>query len=336
VDPTGVVHVLWYDSSEGCAGCFRVAYDQFKSIKPTGTYRAISDDQENPGPAQLLRTPDGTLIASWTTPARDLLGAGVEITLSENDGETWLDEPLHVAVAEGDMQQPFLFQDLLGNLILVFNLENKDEVFYQVSQDLGETWSAYAPVPGLLAGRPVSGNDRFAATADSTGVMHLLAVGRRAKDQIIVGLYHVSWNGENWTAPTTVYQEDQFIELPALAIGNGNRLYATFSTRSRIDVAAGPDPSSQVWFSTALTQAPAQTRVPLPTATASPTPEPTATEIVEPTRRPTATREPFLEQPESPTAQQADPQFPLIAAIVPVAALLALVLVVNMILRRRR
>ncbi|HZQ07678.1 MAG TPA: hypothetical protein VFD70_13935 [Anaerolineae bacterium] len=345
-DSRGVIHAIWFESSQSCESCYRVAYLQLNNpAKNTSTYRAISDsvpqpkresdDQAAPPPAQhgqLVRLADGTLFAMWNAalPGK----AGIQISVSKNDGDTWLDEPISFSAELGDLAQPYLLVDKEGKFILIYNVINKDETFYSVSTDQGVTWTEAAPIPGLFAGKPSLGTDYFAAAYDSEGTAHVIAVGRTSKEQPVPGLYHLQWDGKAWMPPEKIYLDDNFVNFPAVAISNGNKLHVSFATLDKNRLDGEPNESYQVWYSTAQTSAAQATRVPLPTLTPQPTPLPTEPVTATPTRRPSPT--PDLSQTSGEDdATDINAQLPLIIGIVPVIGILVLVVVLNSVLRRR-
>lgn len=331
----GSLDVVWLESASSCKNCYSVAFEKHGSETPVDlSYRVLSDGETVPQERlQILRAPTGTLYVMWDRAAQGNIHAGVAVSVSTNDGATWLDAP-HLFNSEQDIRQPLLFLDQAKQLVLVYNYGNRDEVYYSVSADDGTTWTPAQPIPGLFANRLASESDNFAAATDSAGITHLIADGRTAKDQQTPGLYHITWDGKQWNNFNEIYHADTLVENPAIVIGNGNRLHVSFATRNRN---AGDDiSSSQVWYTNAQTDAPAATRVPLPTFT----PVPTATSM--PTPIPTETRLP------SPTPVQADAvqdtttassintQLPIIAGVVPVVLILLAVFIWATAFRRRR
>jgi hypothetical protein len=337
VDELGVLHAVWVEKQDGCENCYQAVYGQSADSGRTWeTYRVLSQAAVLPRPVQLVRAPSGALFAAWSFSVGAGIPEGVALSVSTNNGETWLDEPILIQDEKEAIRQPALAMDASGALILIHNLGVKDETFFQTSTDQGVTWSERIPIPGLFAARTATGNDYFALARDSANALHLIAVGRTAKDQDLSAVHHLKWDGQTWSTPATVYAGDQFIELPALAIANGNRLHLLFSTRDRYRISGDPDSSYQVWYTTLVTGAPAATRVALPTLTPSPTATATVTATASPTRRPSST--PAIDPSSVPNAPggTVNPQLPILVGVVPVVAILGLVLLVNFVLRRRR
>jgi hypothetical protein len=336
-DPRGISHAVWFQDTDTCGKCFSVAYQKFGSVDNTvPTYRILSDAEEQPKRLQLVRSAAGTLYTIWDIPAKEPQKIGIELSLSKNDGESWLDKPLPLAFNEQDILEPYLFIDKENNLVLVYNFGNKDETYYSVSTDEGTTWTDPRPVRGLFASALPTDDDYFAATTDSDGIVHLIAVGRASKVQTDTGLYHVAWDGKEWNNPEQVYRDNSAIVYPAITISNGNRLHVAFTARDLNAPGDDPDASFQVWYATALLDTAAATRIPLPTFTLTFTPTSTPEATAEPTRRPTATLTPLEDDTSAPSASQVNPQFPIIIGIGAVVLLLGAVTIFNTILRRRR
>lgn len=336
-DPDGVLEAAWFEASDSCQDCFRVVYNNTRdAANPASGYRVVSDGEKQARSVKLLRAPDGLLYAMWPVPAVGPSRAGIKLSFSRNQGDTWLEQPLTLLNDQGDMLQPLLFLDKDGKLILVYNLSTKDETYFQVSSDGGATWTDPAPIPGLFAAKPTVENDRFAVATDSAGIAHVIASGRTAKDQLVPGIYRVAWDGKAWSPLDPIYTGDVFTELPAVAISNGNRLHVAFTTRDKNRVSAAADPSSQVLYSSALTTAPAATQVPLPTFTPAPTGTPTPAATASPTAKPTVTVVPASPGgSDSTSAANVNMQLPLIIGLAPVAAILLGVVILNFVRRRR-
>lgn len=337
VDELGVLHAVWVEKQDGCDNCFQAVYGQSADSGRTWErYRVLSQAAVLPRPMQLVRGPSGALFALWSFSAGAGIPEGAAISVSTTNGDTWLDEPILIQDEKESIRQPALAVDANGALVLIHNLGVKDETFYQTSTDQGVTWSERKPIPGLFAAKTATGNDYFAVATDSAKAVHLIAIGRAAKNQDLSAVYHLKWDGQAWSSSSVVYAGDQFIELPTLAIANGNRLHVAFSTRDRYRISGDPDSSYQVWYTSLVTDAPAATRVALAPLTATPTATATVGATASPTRRATAT--PALDESGEPTAPNdaADPQLPILIGVVPVVILLGVVILANFVLRRRR
>lgn len=332
----GNLHALWQEQ-DSTQKTGQVIYNQ--SVDSGAAWdmtRIVGENALENSRARLTRGADGALYALWRARSIKTNTNGIEINVSASNGDIWQDTPNALALTDADILQPALAVDKNNALVLVYNFGVKDETFFQISTDRGVTWSEQQAIPGLFATNPATGNDYFAAANDSAGIVHLVAVGRKSKDQPAPGLYHLTWDGARWSAPQELYQAGNFIEFPDVFISNGNRLHVVFSTRSRNQLSGAPDESYQVWYTEAVTDAPAATRVPLPTLTSQPTATRTIEASAEPTRRPTATRIPLEKTDDTAALATIDPLTPLIAAIVPVVLLLVVVLVFTFVLRMRR
>jgi hypothetical protein len=334
--PDGILHTVWTEKdAEGKHSL--VIYNQSNdSAFSWNLYRVVGENALENTRARLAHGADGTLYVMWSAANAKSGTNGIEINLSANNGDSWLDTPRALGLQDADIHQPALALDKNNALVLVYNFGVKDETFFQVSTDQGVSWSEQSVIPGLFAASPATGNDYFAVANDSAGNVHLIAVGRKSKDQTSPGVYHVSWDGAKWSPPQELYQQGNFIEFPDLNVSNGNRLHVVFSTRARNQLSGVPDASSQIWYTEAETNAPAATRVPIATLTPRPTetstPEPSATA----TRRPTPTRVPIDIGADTAPPPAANPLMPIMVGIVPVVAILAIAIIIVRVLRLRR
>lgn len=335
-NPDGSLNVVWFQAGAGCQNCFSVGFAIHKGqTTPELSYRVLSDAEAAPQRrVQIVRAASGTLYAMWDTPARGDNLEGIELVTSTDGGASWSPDARALAFPEQDILRPLLFVDNADNLVLVYNYGNKDEVYYSTSADEGITWSEPAAIPGLLSNLLAAPTDSFAAATDSAGVTHVIAGGRSSKTQAAPGLYHVAWDGARWGSLQEIYRQDTLVENPAISIGNGNRLHISFSTRRR-NAGEAVD-SSQVWYANAMSQAPAATRVALPTFTPAPTSTPAPTDTPAPTVIPTPTVDLTGDNEPTPDASSVNPQLPIIAGVLPVVAILIGVVLWVTVLRRRR
>lgn len=330
----GTLDVVWLEEATGCKSCYSIAFEKHGLANPSElTYRVLSDAESVPQQRlQILSGPEQTRYVMWDKGSQNGNPAGIALDVSTNDGAQWLQAPRTVSFDQA-VRQPLLFLDKSNQLVLAFDYGNRDETYYSVSSDQGTTWSTPQPIPGLYANLLASPTDYFASAMDSGGITHLIAAGRTSKDQQAPGLYHIAWDGKQWSNFNELYHADTLVENPAIAIGNGNRLHVSFATRDR-NTGSSID-TSQVWYTNAQTDAPAATRVPLPTFT----PQPTST--LAPTDVPTATRVPSPtpvqddSQGDAPPTTLTNSQLPIIAGVVPVILILLVVFIWATVFRRR-
>lgn len=337
VDESGTLHAVWFEKQEGPEGIYQAVYGQsMDSGRSWELVRDLSQTNVAPRAMQLARASAGTMYALWSTSEEGRPDA-LALSVSTDNGDSWSEEPTLITDEREGIRQPALAVDANDNLVLIYNLGVKDETFFQTSTDRGATWSERAPIPGLFAQKTATGNDYFAIARDSANALHLIAVGRESKTQELASVYHLKWDGQTWTGPALVYQADRFIELPAIAIANGNQLHVMFSTRDRYRISGDPDTSYQVWYTSLLTDAAVATSVPLPSLTPTSTSTPTTAPSSTPTRRPTITPE-FDGGAISTTndSGNVNPQLPIIMGVGAVVGILVVVFGINFIARRRR
>jgi hypothetical protein len=93
---------------------------------------------------------------------------------------------------------------------------------------------------------------------DSAGKIHLLAVGReRPTVEAPLGVYHLVWDGQSWSAPYRVFVASGLLpEYPKIVIHRGNQLHAAWFTRD--GDAWDQSVDREVWYSRSQTAAPDQ------------------------------------------------------------------------------
>jgi ligand-binding sensor domain-containing protein len=220
---------------------------------------------------------------------------------SPDGGDTWQDATLFTHPS-GAPQQITVGVGRDGELIAVWRLPQEKDIYYQRSTDSGATWSTPQLIPGVGAKewKPMSLESCHSAT-DSAGNVHLLIIGQilpvpagheegkvpehSGEDSVSIppqghsgedwSVLHIVWNGTTWERPVPVFTSSDPPEWPRIAIGGGNKIFATWFTRDKAHIADSERGRYQVWAAFTLADAPALTPVPPPTAT--PIPEPTAT-----------------------------------------------------------
>lgn len=179
------------------------------------------------------------------------------------------------------VQQTALAVDSAGNPAVVFRGVANNLIYFQRSFDGGDTWEPPARIPNMLA-RSLNDNnlDIYAVVYDGADTFHLLAVGFDARtfnpnEPTNPRLLYLSFDGERWSTPTPVIDNDLYPEYPKLQVYNGNQLRAIWFTRSRADLFQSERARYRVWYSELEVVAPAVT--PLPFFTPVPTAAPSAT-----------------------------------------------------------
>jgi hypothetical protein len=295
-DSSGALHALWSQAvpSDGvedpCPSCADVYYR-----------RSIDQGRTWSQPENLSRTPDGENRLHLQVDARDRLHAvwdegfdwyaskgapryGV-YRRSDDRGRTWT-QPSYFTAHGQPVQQTTIALTSQGNPFVVFRNANDSRIYFQYSADGGDTWGLIGEIPGMEARLPIDSSlDIYALATDSRDHIHLLVAGFKPGDAAIdrnPRLFHLSWDGVNWSQPALVMDGELWPEWPRLAIANGNQLHATWFTRRLQDrFSSEKGAHYQVWYSTLQLDAPAAPAPPLftpvPTAAPTATPAPLAT-----------------------------------------------------------
>lgn len=262
VDAEDGVHVIWEEGVDYTGEGYPIGLAYRRSVDGGATWE--------PG----YRILNGTSDLREATPTPTALPRHAE----------WFEPTVWLPDA-GIAQQPAIAVDGVGgSALMVWRTTTGTAIYYQVSYDGGETWSAPEPVPGI-APRPVSDTpfDIYDLVTDSLGRVHLLAAGwvpsADASASPAVGLYHTTWDGKTWGSPATIYHEPgTYPEWPQGAIQLGNRLHATWFVRSGADRYVSDEGQYKVLSAWRVIDTPPLTPAPRAVAALTVTPQPVVTE----------------------------------------------------------
>lgn len=193
---------------------------------------------------------------------------GVAHTVSHDGGLFW-STPTLVTSAFGMPQQIIAGFDGRGQTVIAWRTTTMDPreqrstddlVYYQVSAD-GVSWSAPAPIPGILARESIAQYDEYDMATDSAGNLHFVGAVRLSASDLTPGIFHLQWDGESWSAPERVSTGPGYPERPRIVVENGNVLHVVWAVRE----SPGYNPQQiEVWYSTKQVKSPAWTPVPTP------------------------------------------------------------------------
>jgi hypothetical protein len=238
------IHVLYEDTgSPGgvCGECADIFYrrsmdggvnwDAPVSLLPTGIGTARP---------HLSVDSNGTLYASWDEGWDRHSGRGTPeysvFTFSMDLGETWA-EPVEIRHPNETVSQLTIEGNGEGGIMLVWRTTSPDYpgVYFQWSNDYGDTWTQPATLSSFTARRMINYFDSFDMATDSAGHIHLIApgylmtAGERLGD--FPGLFHFEWDGQRWYPPTSIYNGGFIPEYPRIFIERGNQLHTTWFIR---------------------------------------------------------------------------------------------------------
>jgi hypothetical protein len=187
-------------------------------------------------------------------------------TFSADGGETWSPTTV-ITYPEATVAQLTVGSNGAGGVMLVWRATSRDEIFYQWSTDAGRFWGEPSAIPLIFARPWATPFDMYDMATDSAGQIHLLVVGREILERgAPLGVYHLVWDGENWSEPTRVFADlESFPEYPRIVVHEGNQLHAAWFTRGG-DV-WDDEASRRVWYSSSQSSAPHKPVAPLPTLT---------------------------------------------------------------------
>ncbi|MDH4136512.1 MAG: exo-alpha-sialidase [Anaerolineae bacterium] len=287
------LHIVYDDrgAAEGeCPGCADIFYRRSTDRGLTwSTSVALFPTGTGSNYAQMEIDKTGVVYLAWNEGWDRLGGRGSPrygvYMYSADGGSTW-SAPTIVSYPNATNMRFAVGSDGQGGVMLVWRTASPEYpgIYYMWSTDYGESWSPPQALPDIFAQPTTSGHGMYDMATDSAGHIHLLVTGRLSIAQDPPGVYHLEWDGNNWSSPLVVYKGDWYPMYPHLVIDRGNQLHVTWS----ISESQETDEPLQAWYAHGQSQAPAETPVPLPT----PIPSPMATPLA--TSTPTATPYPTL------------------------------------------
>jgi len=209
-------------------------------------------------------------------------------------------------------------------LLAIYTSATSGSVLFQSSNDGGRTWSPPRLVPEVTSPAGSAASERrLSLAADGAGRMHMLVVG-------VVGttgdnepqLWHLTWDGLNWSAPESLTGPGAAPQSPGLVVERGNRLHAVWMT-TETDGDQGA--RQTIWYTSAPVAAPEV--APPPTFTPIPRILPTPTPIPTPVPTPTPLPDESRSQPaiEGPPRWEGESLEILFIAMAPVLLIVAIV-----------
>lgn len=248
---------------------------------------------------QIQQGASGRLYITWDEGLDWYVNGGapqdVRMVYSDDQGLTWSKPIIFAGSGESGFNPIMgaLTEMRDGSLMMVWRYANDLDrnIYYQLSTDVGETWSEPLPVPGIINRRTTASTlDHYQLITDRLGTVHLFAVGQtdspgERKD----ALYEISYvpSSQYWVQPQRIYYSaDERPEWPEAILGPSNDIHLVWFNRG---VIPGSDCNTcilKVYYSylqgnMALepTRQFRPTNTPLPTATVFQNIEPTSTPV---------------------------------------------------------
>lgn len=162
----------------------------------------------------------------------------VRIIYSDDNGLTWSDpiildggdlvdrRPIQLAMTE--------MRDGSWMVIWRYSTDADLNIYYQISSDLGKTWTEPQSIPGLVARKyndtPL---DDYDLLVDRLGTVHAFVVGQpNVLNKANAILYDVSYKQGQWVPPERVfYSPDMRPEWPKAALGLSNDIHLSWFIR---------------------------------------------------------------------------------------------------------
>lgn len=358
-DQRGVLHAVWSENMfqgdlEKCFGCSDIFYRQSTDLGQTWSAPIdLSNTDWASEKPQIVLGPNNTVYVAWEEGHDFYIGKGEPqssmIIASRDGGLTW--EKPTTFIFPGDTPQSIAAGvDGQGKLVAVWQQVVGLGIYYQVSTDQAQSWSAPKLIPGVVTRSIYNDLDDYDMAVDSAGHLHLVLVGRDAQavaaavnqpqsKQPLNNVYHLEWNGSGWSEPDPIFTSTNgdLPEWPRIAIANGNQLHIVWFNRDKAHIFSSEGGKYQIWYDHGLAAAPAVAPLAWPTPTPSPTPAtattPTVTPVPTTTPSPTPTLDPSLAQVSIPDGTTTsiygdnDEVFLLAKSLLPAALIIVVVIV---------
>ncbi len=254
----------------------------------------LSGTLEGADQVEIQEAQSGRLYISWDEGHDMYVNAGVvqdaRFVFSDDDGHTWSDPEILLGNGLYPLRQLALTELRDGRIMVVWRYHNDRDrnIYFQLSDDDGETWTDPEPLPYIYADTaPVSVLDRYELITDLTGAVHFFGVGYDEETQQGPALYHLEYRQDSWLLPNRIYYDPKVRrpEWPAAAVGPQNDLHLGWFVRKGDGKDAGDVGTITVYYASRsatlpdrpvlVAYAPTLTPVPPPTEIPSFAPTPT-------------------------------------------------------------
>src|SRR3989304_147301 len=238
VDSHGVIHVIFDDRvilspQEGQAIYSDIYYRQSTDGGITwSTPVNISNSPETGSARPYLEVDSQDVIHVTWDESGDYLSGGETIptysvyVYSTDGGASWSTQNI-IRYPDDTPMQLTVGSTGKGGVMLVWRSKQDQNIYNRWSSDGGVTWSLMPTSLDIYARPWAAPFDMYDMTTDSDGNIHLIVVGQLREGNIMPGVYHLVWNGSQWSTPEEVFlQNDLYPEYPKIAITQGNQIHA--------------------------------------------------------------------------------------------------------------
>lgn len=266
IDPEGSLHVVWSEPIYGprtdpCFACADIFYS--RSDDGGQVWSPAINVSRTPGGSEKPHVAfgaGGRVYIAWEEGRDHYVGKGIPqssmFSASADGGRTW--SPPTTFRSPDDIPQSIaLGVDYTGRVVVVWQQLTGEAIYFQTSDDHGQTWAPPAPVVGIRRRLLQNKLDGYEMAADAAGHLHLVVTGRRDGEDESNYVFHLEWDGRNWSAPTALYQTDGTPEWPRIAVGNGNELHAVWFERPKGSEWNSERGEYAVWYARGQSTAPA-------------------------------------------------------------------------------
>lgn len=223
-----------------CVGCGDIIYrrstDGGKNWSLPVNLSNLASGADKP---DIWQGPSGRLYISWDSGFDWYVSRGaaydVRIVYSNDGGLTWSKpislpgehigriRPVQIAATElpnGDLMAVWRYVDVDTN------------IYYQISSDVGETWSKPEPIPDIVGlDWSTTVLDDYDLVLDKLGNPQLFVTGwspSRSRDDP-PGIYHIEYRQGRWRSPQLIFRADNNLPIwPKAAVGPKNDIHLTW------------------------------------------------------------------------------------------------------------
>ncbi len=265
VDSNNTIHVVWESGRGGDLGqvpnpavaMYTHSEDLGKTWSPPKQFPAPRNEARN---IAIGLDGSGNLMVAYLARATNK----IYFQISSDGGNSWSNPtPIPgvvglIDIFDTPLDTYSMATDSAGKIHLVLVGQLADETFTPFFKTGSQVTATASLTPTLIPTSPGTPQPSITPTE------HFLLAPQAPKPPVSV--LHFIWDGTQWSAPETISTlVGDMPEWPRIAVGLGNHLHVTWDVRDEANIWNTDGGNYQVWYSNAMTDAPAIEPKALPT-----------------------------------------------------------------------
>jgi hypothetical protein len=295
-DSQGQLHLFYTKNSptNACAQCYHLFHSVSTNLGTNWSDpQDISADGTGAAKPQVITDNKNDLFVVWESGVGGGLGqltdpTVVKFTASYDGGKTWSQAITLSSRNVKAAKNITIGLDIHGNLVTAWLDLTDNTIKTMFSNDGGKSWSTPIALDGIQGGWDVYPTklDDYSMATDSSGMLHMLAVGHLREKQeptatgpastktsppSTLNLLHFTWDGNSWSTEVITRISGDVPEWPRLIVSNGNILNAVWFVRDQENIWNSDNAHYKIWYTREVTNAPAIPPAIEPISTITPT-----------------------------------------------------------------